>query len=94
MLPTKFLKPIFRSRDVIFVCLGDHAALRSGPVSTEIPSAYLFFFILKNKCVYKNGLGNAHPALFSTFLYTSYSIIAVIPRFLNISLNLTLRIYY
>jgi hypothetical protein len=33
---------------------------------------YLFrkidFFILKNNCKYKNGLGNAHPALCSAFL--------------------------
>jgi hypothetical protein len=26
------------------------------------------FFILKNKCIYKKDLGNAHPALCSTFL--------------------------
>jgi hypothetical protein len=29
------------------------------------------FFILEKR-IYKNGLGNAHPALFSTFLYTTY----------------------
>jgi hypothetical protein len=36
-----------------------------------------FFYFEKNKCIYKNGLGNAHPTLCSTFLLTSYSVIAV-----------------
>jgi hypothetical protein len=47
-----------------------------------------FLFNLgRNKYIYKSGLGNAHPALCSTFLQTSYSIIAVTLRLLNISLN-------
>jgi hypothetical protein len=54
---------------------------------------YLDFFNLKNKCIYKKGLGNAHRALCGTVLQISYSIIAVALRFLNTSLDLTLRIY-
>jgi hypothetical protein len=55
---------------------------------------FLIFVVLKNICTYKKGLGNAQPALCSTVLQTSYSIIAVAPLFLNISLTLTLRVYY
>jgi hypothetical protein len=29
----------------------------------------LLFLFWKNKCIYKNGLGNGHPALCSTVLY-------------------------
>jgi hypothetical protein len=40
------------------------------------------FLIKKNYIyIYKNGLCNAHPALCSTFLKTSYCIIAVTRRF-------------
>jgi hypothetical protein len=35
-----------------------------------------FFYFEKNKYIYKKGIGNAHPALCSTFLQTSYSTIA------------------
>jgi hypothetical protein len=47
---------------------------------------FLFMF-KKNKCIHKNGLGNAHLVLCSTFLQTPYSIIAVTLPFFNISLN-------
>jgi hypothetical protein len=38
------------------------------------------FYFEKEACMYKNGLGNAHPALCSTYLQTSYSIISDVER--------------
>jgi hypothetical protein len=51
-------------------------------------------YLEKEICMYKYGLTNAHPALCNTFIEASYSISAVTPQFLNISLNLNLIIYY
>jgi hypothetical protein len=34
----------------------------------KIPASIFSFLVLKKSCIYENGLGNAHPALCSTFL--------------------------
>jgi hypothetical protein len=55
----------------------------------------LINFILKNKCIYKKGLGHAHPALCSSLTdQTSYSITAVAPQFLNICNFTIIKILY
>jgi hypothetical protein len=40
----------------------------------------------------KNGIGNAHPALYKTVLQPPYSFLAVSLMIMNICINLTLRV--
>jgi hypothetical protein len=60
----------------VLVVLSDSSYLSYAAVMSVygVRSSLYSFSILKYKCVHKNGLGNAHPSLCSTILYTSYSI--------------------